>query len=1131
MKISMKPIFSFILLTLAFSLSAQQSTPAVFANIELKDNHKLLKSAKSSKKALAIDLDYLDKNAQTELTFNVTAKEAINIKFEKVSISYNSNLRVYKGHQSSLELLNVDPIDDAILVHNTSTGKMVSIIEDVDKYYLILPTNEGRAYRIIENNKADLDCRVVNTLLKNNSAANDDCSFCLEQNANGTFVTDVFVAFTEASAAMAGDSDAFAAAMVESVNAGLINSDVEEMTLRLVGVGITDNNPGLVRDVLSDVLVWFEDELNETGADIVAAFINLTGADGEAGAWGQQPGRISANNIIRPLSFRHEIGHNFGGAHCNPDNLVTNYGNGFNNGNTSTHLCGNGANYFSNPDITDSNGDPLGEDGKADMARLIREQASFMSSYRLHTIPFEEGDENLDADRDGLCVEIDCDDNDASVGAECRDQNFKSSYENTQNGNSAIVRDGIALSGAEEMTITAWIKPASNFGVNEVAGIAMGESEGLVTGINISNGKLGAYVNNKPWESNFEVPANEWSHVALLLRRGEANLCLNGNCDQIDIALESYSLNDQFVIGQMQMNTGRTFLGKIDEVTVLNTIGTLDDLRSNRHLVRDESNLDNVVSYFDFDEPLGPAKDMITQANATLTGCSRSAENAPVGEGVSEGKSSLENEKYIYESAGVTFSFTDETTPAGEIYVTKLNAPDNINPVEENAADVYWIINYYPTGEKLTTTTSITLFDNSISDGVKSLYNRADNAVTDNWISISSTGTAVDNIVDFDQIEFADYGQYFLGQGLLDADGDSFTADVDCNDNDASINPGAEEIINNDIDENCDGMTVVVDADNDGANSDIDCDDEDASISPLNAEIPNNDIDENCDGLVFMQDAELYGSYCAPTRADSFGFITWVQFGDIANQSDDATSESGVSDFTSISTVLVTGSTVNLSVNSFLDFDETQVLSAWIDWNGDGEFADDELVFSGQTDFETWRSDVVVPSDAKGGNTIMRIRLSKLGDATITACGDATGETEDYTVFIASDNDGDGYSSVEDCNDEDSAINPGATEIVNNDVDEDCNGEALTSSTFELEDSTIDVFPNPVTDNLYIRVDDNSRIAVKLISITGKLIYQSGTFKFGKQIDMANLAAGLYFLEINHLDLNKRVVDKIEVIK
>jgi Putative metal-binding motif len=83
-----------------------------------------------------------------------------------------------------------------------------------------------------------------------------------------------------------------------------------------------------------------------------------------------------------------------------------------------------------------------------------------------------------------------------------------------------------------------------------------------------------------------------------------------------------------------------------------------------------------------------------------------------------------------------------------------------------------------------------------------------------------------------------------------DADTDGYTADVDCNDGNATVNPGRPEIPDNDVDENCDGVKGVnLDRDDDGFARPGDCDDGNASINPGRPEILDNDVDENCDGV------------------------------------------------------------------------------------------------------------------------------------------------------------------------------------------------------------------------------------------------------------------------------------------
>lgn len=102
---------------------------------------------------------------------------------------------------------------------------------------------------------------------------------------------------------------------------------------------------------------------------------------------------------------------------------------------------------------------------------------------------------------------------------------------------------------------------------------------------------------------------------------------------------------------------------------------------------------------------------------------------------------------------------------------------------------------------------------------------------------------------------------------------DSAAPLTDCDDADASVNPGETETVGDGVDADCDGAeTCYVDADLDGYAADsgatllstdldctdsgeasasaplTDCDDSDASISPSGTEVANDGVDTDCDG-------------------------------------------------------------------------------------------------------------------------------------------------------------------------------------------------------------------------------------------------------------------------------------------
>ncbi len=88
-----------------------------------------------------------------------------------------------------------------------------------------------------------------------------------------------------------------------------------------------------------------------------------------------------------------------------------------------------------------------------------------------------------------------------------------------------------------------------------------------------------------------------------------------------------------------------------------------------------------------------------------------------------------------------------------------------------------------------------------------------------------------------------------LLQEVVDADGDGFTDDLDCDDSNAAINPDQDEIPYNGLDDDCDPMTFDDDLDQDGFLVEDDCDDSNPDINPDADDIPNNGIDEDCDGM------------------------------------------------------------------------------------------------------------------------------------------------------------------------------------------------------------------------------------------------------------------------------------------
>lgn len=106
-----------------------------------------------------------------------------------------------------------------------------------------------------------------------------------------------------------------------------------------------------------------------------------------------------------------------------------------------------------------------------------------------------------------------------------------------------------------------------------------------------------------------------------------------------------------------------------------------------------------------------------------------------------------------------------------------------------------------------------------------------------------------DGIVDEGTAGYDDDGDGFCEDPILCSDG---SEPADCNDGAFTVNPDADEIIDNGVDDDCDGLVDLgtSDADFDGySTAGGDCDDTDANRSPANAETLDA-VDNDCDGDV-----------------------------------------------------------------------------------------------------------------------------------------------------------------------------------------------------------------------------------------------------------------------------------------
>jgi len=361
-----------------------------------------------------------------------------------------------------------------------------------------------------------------------------------------------------------------------------------------------------------------------------------------------------------------------------------------------------------------------------------------------------------------------------------------------------------------------------------------------------------------------------------------------------------------------------------------------------------------------------------------------------------------------------------------------------------------------------------------------------------------------------------------------DNDGDGYAVEggdcgaVDCNDNDAAINPGAVENCSDVIDNNCNdlvdeqdpaavGCLVCTDGDGDGFAAEggdcglADCNDSDSSINPDAFDTPNNGIDEDCSGADAVD----------PTGLDNDGDGFSAADGD-CNDNDAAIYPNAVD-------------IPNNGIDENCDGADS-VDTTLLDNDGDG--------FTQATGDCDDTNAAINPEAVESCTDTIDNNCNGLVDVQDP---DATG-----CPVSCTDNDGDGYATdggecgPVDCNDSDPAINPGGEEVCGDIIDNDCDGivdEACDTNCPDLDgdgyldaacggadcdDTNASINPGSVevcgnavdencnggSDDVCLTCPDGSLLVIKGIELEGNLLKLRGRATNNTELAVINTDTG-----------------------